>query len=149
MGINSLEKLVQWQYNSGPSSRGKKVKAFVHISNSELYVHKALLLCSSIESSAASFWNFSLERGLFLTAFKTVLIGFEMFTGNQGLKLKQLVSSGESMTPELLKNLQRVLHDTRILNLYGCTEAAGDSLCFDATKFHTESGLLRYLRLWL
>ena len=41
--------------------------------------------------------------------------------------LRQLVSSGEPLSCGLLASLQAILPGCRILNLYGCTEAAGDS----------------------
>ena len=51
------------------------------------------------------------------------------------LALRQLVSSGEALSWDLLRGTQEALPNCRILNLYGCTEAAGDSLCFDASTY--------------
>ena len=50
------------------------------------------------------------------------------------LNLRQLQVSGEPLSWCLVSNLQGVLPQCRILNFYGCTEAAGDSLSFEATS---------------
>ena len=51
---------------------------------------------------------------------------------SEKLKLRLLISSGAPLTWTLLKRLSATLRRCRILNLYGCTEAAADSACWDA-----------------
>ena len=60
--------------------------------------------------------------------------------GSKDVRLRQLVSSGEPLSLSLLSKLQEALPSCRILNLYGCTEASGDSLCYEAPSDTLISG---------
>lgn len=51
------------------------------------------------------------------------------------LSLRLLISSGAPLRLGFLRRLAAALQKCRILNLYGCTEAAGDSTWLDASRF--------------
>jgi amino acid adenylation domain-containing protein len=50
--------------------------------------------------------------------------------------------SGETLPPELLELLQRVLPNCSIVNIYGCSEVAADATYVDLTQYRAESGHL-------
>jgi len=51
--------------------------------------------------------------------------------------LKYCVTSGESLSPEMLRRFQQRLPHSRLLNLYGSSEVAADVTCYEAHE-HSE-----------
>jgi acyl carrier protein len=49
-------------------------------------------------------------------------------------RLRFIFSSGEALSAELLEQCRRTLPNTRIINLYGSSEVAGDITCFDTDQ---------------
>ena len=63
------------------------------------------------------------------------------------LALRLVVSSGEALPPRLLRRLRAVLPPAAtVLNLYGCTEVAGDCTCCDASSWQPAGSWLQLER---
>ena len=63
------------------------------------------------------------------------------------LALRMLVSSGEPLPEQLLRQLQDALPgQTSVLNIYGCTEVSADATCYCATPLPREAPILPLLQ---
>lgn len=54
---------------------------------------------------------------------------------------KLWISSGETLPPSYARRLHDLLPDSRLVNLYGCTECSGDSLAYECSGTDVAAGL--------
>jgi amino acid adenylation domain-containing protein len=86
------------------------------------------------ERLVASLQQHRVTRITVVPSLLRVLLNGSESLGKRLPRLRYCSCSGETLTPDLAKQFRQQAADAVLLNLYGCSEAAADSCCFEVPR---------------